>query len=56
MNNEFKDDTALIHAAEEANAHGFVTELVNGYNTNVDNVVDIYQVRINFKYFFLKFY
>lgn len=28
-----KDDSAIIHAAEEANAHGFVTDLVNGYNT-----------------------
>ena len=28
-----KDDAALVRAAEEANAHGFVTDLVNGYNT-----------------------
>ena len=27
------DETGLIRAAEEANAHGFVTDLVNGYNT-----------------------
>jgi ABC-type multidrug transport system fused ATPase/permease subunit len=31
--NNIKDDTALIRASEEANAHGFVTDLVNGYNT-----------------------
>jgi ATP-binding cassette subfamily B (MDR/TAP) protein 1 len=31
--NNVKDDTAIIRAAEEANAHGFVTDLVNGYNT-----------------------
>jgi len=31
--NNTKDDTALIRAAEQANAHGFVTDLVNGYNT-----------------------
>ncbi len=28
-----KDDTALVRAAEQANAHGFVTDLVDGYNT-----------------------
>lgn len=28
-----KDDTAIVHASEQANAHGFVTDLVNGYNT-----------------------
>ncbi len=27
------DDTLVMHAAEQANAHGFVTDLVNGYNT-----------------------
>ncbi len=31
--NNIKDDSAIIRAAEEANAHGFVTDLVNGYNT-----------------------
>ncbi|CAF2563132.1 unnamed protein product [Rotaria sp. Silwood2] len=31
--NNIRDDAAVIHAAEEANAHGFVTDLVNGYNT-----------------------
>ncbi|CAF2401114.1 unnamed protein product [Rotaria sp. Silwood2] len=31
--NDIRDDAAVIHAAEEANAHGFVTDLVNGYNT-----------------------
>jgi ABC-type multidrug transport system fused ATPase/permease subunit len=31
--NELKDDTAIIHAAEAANAHGFVTDLADGYNT-----------------------
>ncbi len=31
--NNNKDDTAMIRAAEEANAHGFITDLVNGYNT-----------------------
>jgi len=33
INDDIKDDTAIIRAAEEANAHGFVTDLVNGYNT-----------------------
>ena len=28
-----KDDTAVTRAADEANAHGFITDLVNGYNT-----------------------
>lgn len=28
-----KDDTAIVRAAEAANAHGFITDLVNGYNT-----------------------
>lgn len=27
------DESQIIHAAEEANAHGFITDLVNGYNT-----------------------
>ena len=27
------DDSAIIYASEQANAHGFVTDLVNGYNT-----------------------
>jgi ATP-binding cassette subfamily B (MDR/TAP) protein 9 len=31
--NNIKDDTALVHAAEEANAHGFITDLADGYNT-----------------------
>ncbi len=31
--NNIKDDTALVRASEEANAHGFVTDSVNGYNT-----------------------
>jgi ATP-binding cassette subfamily B (MDR/TAP) protein 9 len=31
--NDLKDESAIIHAAEEANAHGFVTDLVDGYNT-----------------------
>ena len=31
--NSIKDDALVIRAAEEANAHGFVTDLVNGYNT-----------------------
>jgi ABC-type multidrug transport system fused ATPase/permease subunit len=31
--NSSKDDAAVIHASEEANAHGFITDLVNGYNT-----------------------
>lgn len=30
---QMKDDSAIVHASEEANAHGFVTDLVNGYNT-----------------------
>ena len=30
---QMKDDAAIIHASEQANAHGFVTDLVNGYNT-----------------------
>jgi ABC-type multidrug transport system fused ATPase/permease subunit len=28
-----KDDTAIVRAAEEANAHGFITDLSNGYDT-----------------------
>lgn len=28
-----KDDSAIVQAAEQANAHGFITDLVNGYNT-----------------------
>ncbi|CAF3623778.1 unnamed protein product [Rotaria sordida] len=31
--NNNKDDATVIYAAQEANAHGFVTDLVNGYNT-----------------------
>jgi ATP-binding cassette subfamily B (MDR/TAP) protein 1 len=31
--NNTKDDTEIIRAAEGANAHGFITDLVNGYNT-----------------------
>jgi ABC-type multidrug transport system fused ATPase/permease subunit len=31
MNNS--DDKIIIQAAEQANAHGFITELTNGYNT-----------------------
>jgi ATP-binding cassette subfamily B (MDR/TAP) protein 9 len=27
------DQSRLIQAAKEANAHGFITELANGYNT-----------------------
>ena len=30
---ETHDDSAIINAAEQANAHGFITDLVNGYNT-----------------------
>ncbi|CAF1018788.1 unnamed protein product [Adineta ricciae] len=30
---ENHDDSAIINAAEQANAHGFITDLVNGYNT-----------------------
>lgn len=28
-----QDETAVINAAQLANAHGFITDLVNGYNT-----------------------
>ncbi|CAF0843245.1 unnamed protein product [Rotaria sp. Silwood1] len=31
--NNIRDDAAIVYAAEEANAHGFITDLVNGYNT-----------------------
>jgi ATP-binding cassette subfamily B (MDR/TAP) protein 1 len=31
--NNIIDDTLVMHAAEQANAHGFVTDLVSGYNT-----------------------
>lgn len=31
--NSSKDDSAIIRAAEQANAHGFITDLVKGYNT-----------------------
>ncbi|CAF1252518.1 unnamed protein product [Adineta steineri] len=31
--NDNENDTAMIHAAEQANAHGFVIDLVNGYET-----------------------
>jgi ABC-type multidrug transport system fused ATPase/permease subunit len=27
------DQSMIIQAAKEANAHGFITELFNGYNT-----------------------
>ncbi|CAF4972873.1 unnamed protein product, partial [Rotaria sp. Silwood1] len=31
--NNIRDEAAIVYAAEEANAHGFITDLVNGYNT-----------------------
>ena len=31
--NNNKDDTAIVRAAEEANAHGFITDLGSGYDT-----------------------
>lgn len=30
---DIDDDSPIVRAAEQANAHGFVTDLVNGYNT-----------------------
>lgn len=32
-NNNLKDESVITQAAEQAKAHGFVTDLVDGYNT-----------------------